>query len=126
MKSKIYSLLVLLCCFSCSKEIIEAPIEPKPQKFGDLQVEVLKCLNPPECQMTEHIIGADVFIYNTEADQGNKEEARFGQTNASGIIKFISLDSFLVYITVINDTFINQSFERVPQNSLSFHQVIFQ
>ena len=91
MKSIFCSLLVLLCCVSCSKEMIETPTEPKPQKFGDLQVEVLKCLNPPGCQMAEPTIGANVFIYNTEADQTNgRDEARIGQTNADGIIKFTS------------------------------------
>ncbi len=127
MNSILCSLSVLLFCVSYSKEIIETPIEPKPQKFGDIQVEVVLCLNPPGCQLTEPILGAEVLIYNNEADQENSEdEVRFGQTNTDGIIKFTSLDSFLVYITVIKDTFTNQSFERVPQNSLSFHQVVFQ
>lgn len=127
MKPIFFFALVLLWCSCSDMDTMEMTPEPKPPTFGDLQVEVLKCLNPPNCQMTKPIAGAQVFVYNNEEDQTNgRDEARIGSTNAEGISRFNSLDSFLVYITVINDTFINRSFERVPQNSLSLHQVIFQ
>jgi|GEM_PF-2826403 len=125
MKSIILSLLVIFCCGCGKMDTMEIPLEPKPQKFGDLQVEVLKCLNPPSCNSTEPIPSVDVFIYNSEEDQSTgMDEARIGSTNVQGLVRFNTLDSFLVYITVTNDSIFNQSFERVPQNSLSLHQVL--
>ena len=118
--------LVCLTFLACSKEEMEIPTPIPVQKFGDLQVEVLNCTNPPNCSSTEPILGANVYIYNTELAQSQGiNEARFGQTDFEGKVKFTRLDSFIVYITVVHDSLINTSFERVPEKSTSFHTVLF-
>ena len=119
-------LIILSFLISCGQEFSDPMPNDPVIKFGDLQVEAFQCHNPPICDTIAPIFGANVFIYNTALRQemGNGH-ARFGQTNVEGAVRFNQLDSSVVYISVIHDTFINKSIERVPQNSLTFHPVYF-
>ncbi|NNE16683.1 MAG: hypothetical protein HKN51_16995 [Saprospiraceae bacterium] len=121
-------LICILCLtlWACNTEEMDEMIPTPVQKFGDLQVEVYNCIDPPNCQTVDPILGANVFIYNTELAQSQGiNEARFGQTDFEGKVRFTRLDSFIVYITVIQDSLINTSFERVPEGSVGFHTVLF-
>ena len=117
--------LLLLSLFSCNKgnEDEIQVIEPDPI-YGDIEIEVILCNDPPICLDTQAADGALVYLYKSIEDRSQSADVlRTGVADIDGKLTFTRLSIPTVYITVVYNQTAYFEVENVPQRTKSFLRV---
>lgn len=117
--------LLFSTLFSCNKgsenEIVA--IEPDPI-YGDIEIEVILCSDPPFCLDTQPATGALVYLYKSIEDRSQSvDEIKTGMTNNSGKITFTRLSVPTVFLTVVYNQTAYFEVENVPERTKSFLRI---
>lgn len=118
--------ILVLGFYACGEDVSPLPETEFPPVYGDIVIETFSCNQDSLCPDPDALAGVEVLLYANESDRENGVNVlRRGFSSVDGKIRFNALESFWVYIISESDTLKMKSEERLPMNTITFHQIYF-